>query len=358
MKISQPKTARVINTARVLSQIRSTSSLSKAELSRILDLNKVSIGEIVDALIEQGLVKETGKIEVNNGRKPTCLELVSDAKYVLAVDIGRKNVTTALCNLEGKAIKIERLPIVADKSQEEFCVALLKSALRSTKLVEATKILGVGITIEGSVLEDNLTVAESFLPWKNLEIGQAFEKALGLKTVVVNSLSAYVSAEKIVDPSIRLEEKLLYVDWGHSIALAIVKNGKVVNTSSLFGHLKVANDGLCSCGEVGCLEAKCANTSNERLADIWNQLSEDVFVSMAKALRTANKITGINTVIFGGEAATITKEALEKLQVLCPTMVIKPSKLGDRAEVQAAAETALDHLLYLSSALDGMKDFL
>ena len=88
MKLSQPKAARTINSARVFGCLRTHENLSKAEIARILDLNKVSTGEIVDDLIRQGLVEETGKMESANGRRPTCLSIVADAKYVLSVDIG------------------------------------------------------------------------------------------------------------------------------------------------------------------------------------------------------------------------------------------------------------------------------
>ena len=56
MKLSQPKSARTINTARVLGCLRTHKNLSKAETARVLDLNKVSTGEIVDDLISEGLV--------------------------------------------------------------------------------------------------------------------------------------------------------------------------------------------------------------------------------------------------------------------------------------------------------------
>ena len=76
MKLSQPKSARSINTARVLSSLRLGENLSKAELARLLELNKVSVGEIVDSLLANGFVEELGKMEAVNGRKPTALKLV------------------------------------------------------------------------------------------------------------------------------------------------------------------------------------------------------------------------------------------------------------------------------------------
>ena len=92
---------------------------------------------------------------------------------MLAVDIGRRNTTTALCNLEGKPTKIERVPTVTDKTVEEFCAGLLKSAVRTVKLVPPEQLLGVGITIEGTVAADNQTVVSSFLPWSGIELGQS-----------------------------------------------------------------------------------------------------------------------------------------------------------------------------------------
>ena len=110
MKLSQPKAARTINSARVFGCLRTHENLSKAEIARILDLNKVSTGEIVDDLIRQGLVEETGKMESANGRRPICLSIVADAKYVLSVDIGSRNTTVALCNLLSQPVHFERIP--------------------------------------------------------------------------------------------------------------------------------------------------------------------------------------------------------------------------------------------------------
>ncbi|MGP1418363.1 MAG: MarR family transcriptional regulator, partial [Sphaerochaetaceae bacterium] len=96
MKLSQPRSARSINTCRVLNLIRSEKGLSKAELSRKMGLNKVSVGEIVDKLVSQGIVKEAGKLESSNGRRPMSLELSKDSRFALGVDIGPKTSMIAL----------------------------------------------------------------------------------------------------------------------------------------------------------------------------------------------------------------------------------------------------------------------
>ena len=57
MDFSRPDNARAINRLKVLSELR-TGECSRAELSRRLGINKVSIGDMIQDMIAEGLVTE------------------------------------------------------------------------------------------------------------------------------------------------------------------------------------------------------------------------------------------------------------------------------------------------------------
>ena len=257
MKLSQPKSARAINKARVLGAIRREENLSKAELARILALNKVSIGEIVDKLIEEGFVEEIGKLESLNGRKATALKLIPSSFFVLSVDIESRNTTVSLCDLNANPVRFERIPTKTDVKVEEFCVGIIKSCIRVMKLVSADKIIGAGITVAGRISEDASTILECpYLPWKNIPLASAFSQVLKLKACIRNSTVALVLAERFVSSPDFLSSKgpVMYLNWGDNVNIAYVQNGKVFGEFNGFGHIKMAQTGLCWCGEIGCLE--------------------------------------------------------------------------------------------------------
>lgn len=349
MKLSQPKSARIINRCRILNELRRTENLSKSELARILDLNKVSTGEIIEDLIERGVVRETGKIEVSNGRKPTSLEIVKDSRYVLCADIGSKFISVALCNLLGDVVRLERLPCNTQVSEEEFCAGLIKSCVRTAKLVEQDKLLGVGITVSGKISIDEKTILSCpYLPWKNIAIADAFEKTLKVQTIVSTSVSALVAAEKIRNPKLLIgSQPILYLDWGDHISLAIVCSMKVAGINVDFGHIMVSENKT--------LEDYCAS---QGLKHIWDDIPEIALESMAAALNTAKQVTGTDKVIFSGESATIDMSCMGRIRRECKDIVIEKSSLGDKANIIAAAESALDRFFYQTSLLDEMRSWI
>ena len=90
MDFSRPDNARLINKLKVLSFIRENKNVSRAELSRELLINKVSISEIVDSLIKEGLVKECGLLSLPSGRPSTLLDIDVKSGKVIALAIKEK----------------------------------------------------------------------------------------------------------------------------------------------------------------------------------------------------------------------------------------------------------------------------
>ena len=368
MKLSQPKAARTINTARVFGCLRTHQNLSKAEIARILDLNKVSTGGIVDDLIKRGLVEETGKMESANGRRPTCLSIIADAKYVLSVDIGSRNTTVALCNLLSEPVHFERIPTNKNAGKvEEFCVEIIKSCMRVIRLVDKEKIIGAGIAVGGVVSADGRTISSCpYLPWKDIPIVEAFEQVLKMRATCRNSTYALVDAERYASYGTGLLSSaapIIYIEWGNSVNMALVCEDRVFGEGNAFAHLKVSPTGLCSCGQIGCLEANVSawalsGNSDMHLKDLWNRIEKDSLQCMANAIAMTVQITGSTKVVISGEGATITDYCLRELEKLCPGMSIRRSCLGEKANIMAAAEVALDKWVYMTSMLASMRSWL
>ena len=368
MRLSQPKAARTINKARVLGALRTQQNLSKAEIARVLNLNKVSTGEILDEVISEGLVTDTGKMESSNGRRPTCLSLVADARFALSVEIGSRNTTVALCNILSQPVHFERIPTNTKVEKvEEFCVEIIKSCIRVIRLADQSKIVGAGISVGGKVSEDGRTIIRCpYLPWKNIPIADAFEQVLKIKTVARNSTYALVDAERYASFGTDLlvsDEPIVYIEWGDSVSMALVCEDRVFGGSGDFAHLKVSPTGLCSCGKIGCLQANVSawalsGNMDVHLKDIWDKVDTPALTCIANAIDMTVQITGSEKVIISGEGASITQSCLEKLRQLCPTMTIEKSMLGEKANTMAAAEIALDKWVYLTSMLEKVAAWL
>lgn len=371
MKLSQPKSAREINTFRVLDQIRKhPDSLSKAEISRILDLNKVSTGEIVDALVESGMVVESSKMVSANGRRPTALSIKPDFKYILAVDIGPKMCVVALSDLNMGILRYERIPTDVDSTAESFVVSLLKSCMRTLKLAPQAQVLGCAITIQASLNEDNTVINFCpFLPFKDIPMVSVFEKALNIKTVMTSCLSALILAEDLTPYQ---GKSILYVNWGDSIDAALVKDKKIFSISNSFGHLKIAQTGLCSCGHIGCLEAFASSwalsqNKDTKLEDVWESVDiSTALKAFAKALSITQQACGFDLVILSGQGSTIPPVALKSLQACFDELThpydlkakILASSLGPKANIQGTINFALDQFIFHQSLLSEVEHLI
>ncbi len=62
-----PSSARTINRLRVLNLLAREGEFSRADIARRLALNKPSTSEIVEQLLQEGLVEEKGKAKTANG---------------------------------------------------------------------------------------------------------------------------------------------------------------------------------------------------------------------------------------------------------------------------------------------------
>ena len=130
-----------------------------------------------------------------------------------------------------------------------------------------------------------------------------------------------------------------------------------------FAHLKVSQTGLCSCGQIGCLEANVSawalsGNTETHLKDLWTRVEKETLQCMANAISMTVQITGSSKVVISGEGATITDYCLRELRKLCPGMEILRSNLGEKANTMAAAEIALDKWVYLTSMLEKMRSWL
>ena len=88
----------------VLRSIWHKHQISRAEISRQLNLSRSTVTENIKELLPTGLVAEVGIGKSSGGRKPIVLEFQDDAKVILGIDIGATHVSVAMTNLRGKLL--------------------------------------------------------------------------------------------------------------------------------------------------------------------------------------------------------------------------------------------------------------
>jgi predicted NBD/HSP70 family sugar kinase len=109
---------RVMNERAVFSEIFRLGRASRPELAGITGLSKPTVAGALTNLEEAGLLRQVGLRAGPAGRPGALYEVRPEAGHVLAVDIGRAFVRTALTNLVGDIVAQEEEPSRARDDQE------------------------------------------------------------------------------------------------------------------------------------------------------------------------------------------------------------------------------------------------
>ena len=105
----EPKRSNKIRTAKFISARGIT---SKTEISVSLKLSMPTTLQNVKALVEEGIVEETGEYESTGGRKAKALSICGDAGYAVGVDITNNHITMVIVNAKKEIMASERVRCV------------------------------------------------------------------------------------------------------------------------------------------------------------------------------------------------------------------------------------------------------
>ena len=236
---------------------------SRAELSRSTGLTRATITNIVDELISEGLVRESG-LDVENkavGRNPTTLEIVPDCYRILCVDIGRDICCIGMVNFVGKVVTSKTVDITDAESPEQ-AVELICNEINNSVLSDNTaaiKILGLGITTPGPVDTLNGIVDDipDFELWRGFHIVDEFKKYFDFEIRLERDANAISLAELYFGYGRHLDDFICIMSY-IGIGFGIIKNRSLfsgnLGLTPEFGHISIDYHGApCVCGNRGCL---------------------------------------------------------------------------------------------------------
>ena len=134
----------------ILDTIRKKGPIARAEISRLIGLNIVTVTSYVDQYIKKGVIKEVGIDVSSGGRKPTLVDLNPSATYLIGVGLNIVDMIVVLCNLKGDVIFSLRQarPLESGEMLVRSMVALVEDLIDKSK-VDTGKVHGIGIGIPG-----------------------------------------------------------------------------------------------------------------------------------------------------------------------------------------------------------------
>ena len=140
----------------ILDSIRRAGEISRAEISKLTDLNIVTVSNYVSKYVKKKLVLETGLDISSGGRRPELLKLNKEYKYSLGIDLGSPHLTIdpaivgVILDVTGKVVAKEKVKkeIESFEKLTERVLGLTEKLIKNSGISQSD-IQGIGVGIWG-----------------------------------------------------------------------------------------------------------------------------------------------------------------------------------------------------------------
>lgn len=238
-------------------------SLSCTDLSLLTKKSVPLTARVLNELIEQGSVVETGLASSTGGRRPQMYSVRRDLMYVVSVAMDQLITRMAVMDMHNNyAVK----PVQIDLKLTNNPLALHELGDAIDKFINQSgipkeKIAGVGIGMPGFV-DVSKGINHSFLKTGEGNIVSFLESHTGLPVLIDNDSSLIALAElRLGAAHNRQNVMVINISWG--IGLGLILKGELFRGfngfAGEFSHIPVfMNNKMCSCGKSGCLETEAS----------------------------------------------------------------------------------------------------
>ncbi len=299
------------NKALVLQIIIEKEQISRADIAQVSGLNKTTVSLLVNELLEEELIFESGPGISSGGRRPVILHFNKEAGYTIGVDIGVNYVLCVLTDLQGKII-IEKNQIV-QRTPYSGIISIVQTMIQSLlEEMPASKygVVGIGAGVPGIVNSEGTILLAPNLGWTNIQLKADLEKMFQIPVIIENEAKAGAVGEQQFGAGQDFQN-IIYISAGIGIGVGIIFNKQLYQGKNGFsgemGHMIIQMNGKrCNCGSRGCWEAYAseqallemaeqnAETLEQlvQLADNGDQTARDLFKEAGNYLGY-----GINNII-------------------------------------------------------------
>jgi predicted NBD/HSP70 family sugar kinase len=250
--------------AAVLGAVRSGRGVTQPMLVDQLGLGRSVVAQRVATLEAAGLIAQDQRGPSTGGRAPRQLRLRAEAGHVLGVDISTNELVVGLADLAGtlQECRHEEIDVANGPDAIFAAVERLGNALLD-ETAARTRVWSVGVGMPGPVtFVGGEPVTLPTLPdWNRYPTRERLAAWWSAPVWMDNRVNLSALGEISANAVAAASHQLLYLGGGSSIGASLVLEGRVYRGSQglagAIGHIPVPEAGglVCTCGNVGCLEA-------------------------------------------------------------------------------------------------------
>ncbi|KAB0537355.1 putative NBD/HSP70 family sugar kinase [Pseudochrobactrum saccharolyticum] len=253
-----PERIRDHNRRVVLDIVRQHGSLGRMHIARLTHLTAQAIANIVDELVCENLLMETGRLKSGRGQPPKQFAVNPDGAVTMGVEMASDHMVTTVLDLTGQP-RSRHITPVHDTSPDALS-GLLRIQVDTVKAEFSAPLLGVGVVMPGPFdIEGMTSVGPTTLPgWSDVDAAAILGQACGEPVTIENDANAAAVGERLFGAGHAISSFAM-IYFGAGVGLGMIQDGVpfrgAFGNAGEIGHIVVAPKGrACPCGQSGCLE--------------------------------------------------------------------------------------------------------
>lgn len=250
----------------VYERIAQQDDISKAELMAEFTLTSSSLTRLLEELVHEGWIKESGLGQSTGGRRPILYQVNPAHRYIFGLEISRLYSSLGLFDMKLNTLKHKRWTMDETMTPERLIQYVQEQVevMLEACHVPKEQVLGMGVGAVGPLnREQGVILNPLYFPaegWSNVPICWLIEEKTGIPAYLDNGANAALVGEHWALRGENLQH-MLYVHVGTGLRSAMMSGGQLVygavDMEGSIGQMIIQADGprLHGTGNYGALEA-------------------------------------------------------------------------------------------------------
>ncbi|MGL6119287.1 MAG: ROK family protein, partial [Fusobacteriaceae bacterium] len=302
--------------------IYNTNNFTVTDVSENIGITFPTAKSIIEKFVEEKIVLRLPKMRIESGKRRAILYKLDEKSFFsIGIKVEVEKIQIALIDLKSSILKESIIKNISYKNSDLNKI-LFDEIIEFTNSIEQeiqNKILGIGISLPGTVDKENLI----FITGTNLHVYNAalkeLEKKLKYKIFIENEANAGAIAEKLFGEAKNLSD-FIFISVNSGIGGGFYMNDSIyIGSDGIcgeIGHMEIFFDGKkCNCGGYGCWELYA---------------SEDAFLHLVrKKFQDINSIDDIFSIKQNSDLIKIIDEYIKYLSIGIKNliMIFNPQKI-------------------------------
>jgi len=292
--VGQPNVLKEVNKNLIKVALADLKVASRVEIATQTGISQPTVNSLINELMEDGSVIESGVADSSGGRKAIRYSLNSDMSHCLSLVFEQNEMEYTVANLENTVLKHEKVTRTDSWTLDDIKAEIGKII----KGNENVKVIVIGVP--GAVFDNGDIVAIPKIPClEGVNLQEALEKEYKLKVIVKNDIN--VIALGYYKKHLEIESDLICLHLGNTLGAGIIIDGKILTGNRCFA------------GEIGYMQLDRKISRTElNLVDFSEQDRNECIARIV-----VNMVCTINpgTIILGGKS--MNDNTVRTIQNLC-----------------------------------------